>query len=225
MTDTTSQLAQAKGQASESASAVAGTVKEQASSVAETATAQAREVAGEARNQLHEVVTRSRSQLQSTASEQSERVAQTLQDIGQQLRGMQRGEGAPSGVVADVTEQIASTVERTAQRLQDGGLEGALDDARRLARQRPGLFLLGALGAGIAVGRLVRATDTKAIAEAAKPGGSDSSDGHGGEIDQGHATGAMPPVPSPVGLPTPDAGDVTGVMVPPAPIDLGTQSL
>jgi hypothetical protein len=43
-----------------------------------------------------------------------------------------------------------------AERLESGGLEGALSDLQGFARRRPGVFLLGAAAAGFAVARLVR---------------------------------------------------------------------
>ena len=46
---------------------------------------------------------------------------------------------------------------------------------KRFARNRPGTFLLGGVGAGFAVGRLLRHADLKEIGHAAKPVGDDGS--------------------------------------------------
>jgi hypothetical protein len=88
--------------------------------------------------------------------------------MSEQLGSMARGEGPREGPVNDITRQLAGTVDRAATRLDEGGLDGALDDVKRFARQRPGLFILGAIGAGFAVGRLLKAADTHAIVDAAK---------------------------------------------------------
>ena len=65
------------------------------------------------------------------------------------------------------------------RRLGDGGLDRTLEDARRLARNRPGLFLAGAALAGFVVARVARAADTDSLKQAAAPtDGTNGSDDH-----------------------------------------------
>jgi len=154
-TDATSSAAAAVGT---QASAVASTAKDEASSVARDAKTQAQLLAGDARSQLRE-----------QADQQSQRLVQTLRDIGGQLDGMANGNSAPSGFVADVTQQAASSVHRMAQTLDQKGPQGVVADVKRFARERPGMFVVGAIGAGLVAGRLIRALDTSAVIDAAKP--------------------------------------------------------
>ena len=61
-------------------------------------------------------------------------------------------------------------MQRLADSLENRRPEELLDDVKRFARQRPGVFVLGALGAGFLAGRVLRNVDTSSIAEAAKSG-------------------------------------------------------
>jgi hypothetical protein len=60
------------------------------------------------------------------------------------------------GLARTLAEESASAAEQFANRLEDGGVERLVADARSWARRNPGTFLLGALAAGVVVGRLVR---------------------------------------------------------------------
>lgn len=165
MSDT---MHQARDEAGDAARSVGTTAKDRASDVATTAGEEVRTVAEDARTQAQHVINRSREQLRSQASEQSTRLASTLRDVAQQMRGMTRGEAPSEGPVTDVTASIADTVSRLASRLEQGGVDGAMSDVKRYARNHPGMFLAGALGAGFLIGRVVKSVDTKAIADAAK---------------------------------------------------------
>jgi hypothetical protein len=80
-----------------------------------------------------------------------------------------------------LTSQLADTVSGAASRIGDGGYQGAIDDVKRFARNRPGMFLLGALGAGFVVGRMVKSVDTGSLLQAAKPDDSASQFAAGSE--------------------------------------------
>jgi len=91
---------------------------------------------------------------------------------------------SPSSV--EVAKEAAQRSERIASRIEQGGLDEVMDDAKRFARNRPGLFLLSAIGAGFAVGRIIKNSDTTAITAAAKPDpalGSDASASSDGRPD------------------------------------------
>jgi hypothetical protein len=167
MTDT---IQDAKSGAKDTARAVGSTAKERAGGVASTTGEEARAVANEARAHAGELVDQTRDQLRAQASEQTSRLSGTLRDIGDELHNMATGESAPGGPVADITKQLAAAAHKTSARLEVGGVDGAMADLKRFARNRPGMFLLGALGAGFAVGRLVKAVDTHAVMDAAKSG-------------------------------------------------------
>lgn len=208
MTDT---MQGQSGAAAEAARTVGTTAKERASEVSSTASEEARAVAGDAKEQAREVIHRSRDELRTQASLQTDRLATTLRDVGDQLRAMSRGETQPNSQVASLTAQLADGVSNTAGRLSDGGYEGALDSVKRFARNRPGMFLLGALGAGFVVGRVVKAVDTGSIMEAAK--GDQSPD-----TDYAAGTGALSASSSfdPQSFdPEPPHGEVTSTLPPP----------
>jgi len=183
--------------AKDQAAHVAATAKDQASTVASTAAEQAKVVASEAASEAKDLFADARQQLRVQADEQSAKVASLVGDIGGQLRTMAAaGEAGPA---KDIVAAVADQADGVSQRLRDGGLDRTLEDARRLARNRPGLFLAGAALAGFVAARVARTVDTGALREAASPGHSTN----------GHA-------PSPLGA-TPDLSLEAAPPVPPAP--------
>jgi hypothetical protein len=61
-----------------------------------------------------------------------------------------------SGPATQLVQQVADRAKSLATHLDDREPRELLDDVRRFARQRPGTFLVGALAAGVVVGRLAR---------------------------------------------------------------------
>ena len=158
--------------ATEAMSHVASTAKEQVATVADASLHEAKAVAKDAKAHTQAVLSQSRDQLRQQADDQFRNFAGTLSDIGRQLSNM--GQGRPeSGLVVDVTNDIASTVARFGERVDQGGLDGTLQDVKRFSRKRPGVFLLASLGGGVMVGRLLRTSDHHALVEAAKPSSDD----------------------------------------------------
>ncbi len=119
----------------------------------------------EAAAEAKDVLTDVRQQLRSQAEEQSAKVAALVGDIGTQLRKM--AAAGESGPAKDIVAGVADQAQQMSQRLGDGGLDRTLSDARRLARNRPGLFLAGAALAGFVAARVVRAADTDGLKQAA----------------------------------------------------------
>jgi hypothetical protein len=148
-------------------STAASTVAQKAEEVGATASEEARAVARDAKFHAQHIVHESRESLRAEASTQATRLAATLRDVGQQLRSMAQSQ-PEGGVAVNMTEQLAETTAHLAQRLDDGGIDAALTDAARFARRRPALFLASAMGAGFAVGRLLKAADTHSLMETAR---------------------------------------------------------
>ena len=165
----------ARAMSKDTANPIAGTAKEQAGAVAEASKQQAQEVARDAKAHVRDVVAQSRDQLRGQAQEQAQQLAGTLGELGGQLHAMARGEGAPEGVVGDVTRQLGSAATQASERLKAGGFEELVGDVKRFAREKPALFLLASAGAGFALTRVVRAADSHALVEAAKPSTAESS--------------------------------------------------
>jgi hypothetical protein len=154
--------------ARDQAASVAQTAQSQLADVKDEATAQAHAVVQDAKVQARRLVDDSRRELTRQAEDQTARLAGGVRDISDQLQGMLRGGEAPQGVVADLASQAAEAATRFADTLEQRRPDELLDELRGLARRRPGMFLLGALGAGLMAGRLVKATDTHGILDAAK---------------------------------------------------------
>lgn len=147
---------------------VASTAKDQAANVASAAGEQVKAVAADAKQEARRLMDDGRQKLRDEAAEQSHRAASSLRDLGDQLQKMVSGQGPAEGPAADVARQAAEGVQRLADRLDGRRPDELLEDVKRFARQRPGLFLLGAMGAGFAAGRMLRTVDTSTIADAAK---------------------------------------------------------
>ena len=187
--------------AKEQAANVATSAKDQATAVASTAAEEAKAVASEAAAEAKSLVADARQQLRAQADEQSEKVASLVGDIGGQLRNM--ADAGDAGVAKDLVAGLADHAEQMSQRL-GGGLDRTLEDARRLARKRPGWFLAGAALAGFVAARVARAADTDSLKQAATPAATGNGHGIGDARElQSASTSGSPiadPLPSTGGL-------------------------
>ena len=143
--------------ASTGAVEVASTATEGARQVAGELGSQAKAVMGEARQQFDGFITQARGEIREQAQQRNDQVATHLRTLSEQLtalaEGRPEGAGTLSGYVYDVEDQVR----RLATRLEQRGPNGVMDDVTRFARRKPGVFLAGALGAGLLVGRAIRA--------------------------------------------------------------------
>lgn len=142
--------------AAEAAGQTAATATEGAKQVASEAATQVTEVTRQATDQARELVSQAQSQLHEQATTQTERAAGGLADFGRQLRALGDGRPDQAGIAGDAARQLADKVEGIADRIQERGFDGAVDDLRSFARRRPGAFLLGAAAAGFVAVRLGR---------------------------------------------------------------------
>ena len=138
----------------EQAQEVASTTSEQARRVASTTQDEAREVVRGANEQARRLVGETRDELRSQANAQVDRLAQGLNDVSRQLRSM--GEKGEPGAVSDMAREAAVRTQLVSERLRGGGIDDVLSQLRNAGRNRPGLFFLGAFGAGLVAGRVVR---------------------------------------------------------------------
>ncbi|SPE99579.1 hypothetical protein [Streptomyces sp. MA5143a] len=178
------------------ASATADRAKQAAGQVGGTAVDQAGAVVGEARQQAGAVVRDLRSRAMNEAEEQTRRAADSVRHWADDLAGL--AENAQSDSPASgLAAQAADRGHRAADYLDRAGADGVLTDVQDFARRRPGMFLGGALLAGLAVGRLVKV--------AAKADGSAERGQRPTATDDGRPT-ALPSAPTPepqpsVGMP------------------------
>ena len=186
-----------KEQASEAASTavaktgeVAGTATEGAKQVASEATRQAGQLTQEALESARGLVTEATGSLREQAGQQTERVASGVRSLSDQVRALAEGRPGEAGPAADYVRQAGEKLQEVADRLESGGIEGALSDLQGFARRRPGVFLLGAAAAGFAVGRLVRGAQA-AKAEGGNGSSKGSAAGNGAELPLGRTDGPL----------------------------------
>ncbi|WP_430644866.1 hypothetical protein [Agromyces sp. GXS1127] len=123
--------------------------------VADTAKQEARSVGHEVKDQTRRLADRVGEEVRSQASTQQHRAAGGIRDVGEQFSRM--ADSAESGGVArDVVGTVGDRAERAAAWLDQREPGDLLDEVKRFARRRPGVFLAIAAGAGVVVGRLTR---------------------------------------------------------------------
>ncbi|GAA2286474.1 hypothetical protein GCM10009853_047030 [Glycomyces scopariae] len=185
---------------------VAHTAADEVKHVARTAREEGLHLAEEARAEARHIADDARAQLREQAEAQTERVTESMRRFGDQLGALADGRTEEAGPLAAYAGAAADELRRAAERVRDGGLDGVLDDTRRFARQRPALFLAGAVVAGFAAGRLLRG------GKAAHDEHRDSADDPGTPVD-GPAADSTPygaPVDDPIADPAPYRAPVDG---------------
>jgi hypothetical protein len=197
MTDTArSEAADVARTAAERGGQVAGTAGDQASRVASEATRQARDLLREGRGQLTE-----------QAREGQRKAATGLRALSDQLHQMAE-RSDEQGTASEVVRQAAERTSTVASWLEDREPGDLLDEVRRFARRKPGVFLAGAALAGVVVGRLTRgAIDAK----------SDDDSGASGAQYNGGAHRLRDAGPGPLPSQTPPAGPGYGTTPPADP--------
>jgi hypothetical protein len=220
---------QAASAATDQSKHVAGVAIDEASSVAAEAKAQAGNLVGEARSQLQ-------GQLSDQGRQQKDMVASTLGSFGDDLASMAEN---GSGLAAQVAHEVADRAQSLSRHLEGREPGELLDDVRQFARQRPGTFLLGALAAGVVVGRLARGTkDAIAAADGAPSTGTSTGTSTGSSSGSGSIASAGESTASSAGLSgagddstrrvTPGAPDTASVHAghgqPTQPVDVGPAS-
>jgi len=203
-------------QAAQQAAEVASTASDAAGQVVQETGEQLRQVGGAVREQVTEVTDQvategkrlledAKSTLHQQAQTETERIADALRKVGDQLTGMLAGQAPEEGPVRDYVEQASSKVNEFAGRLRQRGFDGMVSDAERFARRRPGAFLLGAAAAGALVGRVLRGTKSDHQGN----GSSQLSSGMGNDRTEELPLRTSPTAQSPIPGPT--------VVTPPAP--------
>jgi hypothetical protein len=181
----------AKAQAQQAA----GTAADETKHVAGVAQGEAQHVAAEAKSQVQDLVGQATSQVEEQSRTQLGRLAGTLRSYGDDLEKMAaQSDGPASGLAREAAERVQGL----SSHLEGREPRDLLDDVRSFARRKPGVFLGGALIAGIVAGRLTRG------AKAANDGTAGSTGRTGG--------------PSYAGAPSTYQADVTS---PGAPLSTG----
>jgi hypothetical protein len=163
-TDQTKEIAH---DASQHAGDLAGSVKDHAAEVGHEVVQQGRRVLEDARVQVRD-----------QADSQTRQAVSALRSWSDRGRALAEGRTDEAGPLTDYARDLAGKVSDTADRFEERGFDGVLEDVKSFARRRPGIFLLGAGVAGFAVGRMVRgaksasdssASNRPAISAASEP--------------------------------------------------------
>jgi hypothetical protein len=173
--------------------------KQAASEVAQTATDKAKEIAQEAKTQTANMLGQVQDQLREQASTQQKNLVTNLRSLGDQLNSMAE-RGDESGQAKDLVAEAGSRAHSAAAWLDDREPGQLLDELRSFARRKPGVFVLGALAAGLVAGRLTRGVVA---------GHQDASDDSDTSVVSGSSP--QPELGAPTGYPRPGYGSVPGV--------------
>jgi hypothetical protein len=153
---------QGSGGIREQAGQTAGTAAGEGKRVAGIAGDEAQKVVGETKLQARVLMDDARNQLEEQSRSQRDRLVQTLGTLGRDLDRM--AGSSESGLASDLVRGAAERVQNVRQHLDGREPAEMLDEVREFARRRPGVFLLGALAAGVVAGRVARGAQ-KARAE------------------------------------------------------------
>lgn len=126
-----------------------------AADVAHTAAGKAQDVVGETKNQARNVVGEARDQLRGHAGDQHQNAVKNLRSLGEELQSMAQN-GQQDGVASGLVRRAGDQAHSAASWLDSRNPEDLIDEVRNFARRRPGVFLAGALVAGVVAGRLTR---------------------------------------------------------------------
>ncbi len=197
--------------AKQQGSAVASTVKEQAAETTQVAHQGGQQVATEAKEQLtrltdqaqrefHRVIEQAQQELGGRASEQTDRAATELRSLAGEFRALAEGRINDAPRAVEWLDRTAHQANQYADRLEQRGFVGLVDDLSRFARRRPGAFLVGAIVAGFATGRLARGAQKANNGEAPDP----AATLHNGAAQDAPSIGSAPvpgstPVPEFIG--------------------------
>lgn len=179
-------------QTAEAGQHVAGVAKDEVREVAHEAKAQVRSLAGELG-----------SDLKAQAGAQQQRLSEGLRTVSEELQNMAAASNS-GGTAGHLVEQVASRVGEAAGWLENREPGALLDEVKSFARQRPGVFLAVAAGAGLLAGRLTRGL----------AGGNDAA----GQAGAAAASSASPAASPAAPLATPSAPVAAPLVTTPAPV-------
>lgn len=151
-----------KDVAKDEALTVKDTAASAGQSVADTAKSQVQNVAAEATQQAKGLLDQGMSQAKSQLNQGQQQLATGVRALVDELNGMV-SQGSSSGPIAQIAGNLTSRGENIASWLETHEPADALDEVRRFAARRPWVFLAGAAGAGLLVGRFARGTRELAV--------------------------------------------------------------
>lgn len=142
----------------EETKSVASTAQQEAQHVAETAKEQLGTVADEVKSQASMMADQATSQVKAQAETQTQKAADMLRSYDAEVQALVEGRPEDAPNLVKRLQDGSSRINSLADGLEQRGVDGVIDDVRRFARRRPGLFLLGCATAGFAAARILRTT-------------------------------------------------------------------
>jgi ElaB/YqjD/DUF883 family membrane-anchored ribosome-binding protein len=107
---------------------------------------------------------------------QTKRVASNMHAFADQLTEMADNASDPEEGAARLTREAGQRLDRMAERVDQRGIDGLADDARRMAASKPLTYIAVAAGAGFLVGRFLRNAELGSIVDADRSDDSRPSD-------------------------------------------------
>jgi hypothetical protein len=123
--------------------------------VVETTKEQAGEAAGQVMHEVRDLAQEARSQVLAQATTERDKAVRSLSALGGELRSMAE-RSDQNGLGAELVRNAAQRVQSIGAFVGDREPGQLVEEVRSYARRKPGVFLLGALVAGAAVGRLTK---------------------------------------------------------------------
>lgn len=113
-------------------------------------------VADTAKQEFSSLLDQARGEWQQQLSEKGHQAAGGLRRMSEQLGSLAAGRPEEAQRLQQFANDARERLQTWSSRLDERGMEGVVADVRDFARRRPGMFLLGAVGAGFVVARIAK---------------------------------------------------------------------
>jgi len=143
--------------AADQAKAVSGTATDQAKKVADEAKSQMTSLSSQAKDHASSVLSSTSDELHQQLGDRLGRASSMARERSQQLQALAEGRIDDAGPLKDWAAEASQRLRRLADRADELGPRGVVDEVSDFARRRPAAFLLRAGIAGVVVGRMARA--------------------------------------------------------------------
>lgn len=147
-------------EAKHEAARVADESKDAGRRVAETAKDEAGRVADEAKVQAKRVYHEMSGELQKQADEQQTRAAEAIRSMSDEMRQMAQS-SEQQGMASDLVRQAGQRLGDVAGWLEQRDAGSMVREVKNYARRHPGAFIAIAAGAGLVIGRFIRASSSQ----------------------------------------------------------------
>lgn len=124
--------------------------------VLDTAKEKAEDVKAEAAHQAQDLASQVREDLQKYLGPQQQRLAATVRSISDEINALSQGQQPQTNYVAGLLGNASGYVDTLATSIEQKDSQELLNDVRRFAARKPGIFLAAALGVGLLAGRATR---------------------------------------------------------------------